>query len=182
MARIHVASVNRVILTGDVVGEVVFSKTPAGKEACTFSIQDEKSMIVRGESKIVTRKHTVFCTNQFSVPVFKKHLKAGLTVHVLGQLGYDNDGRARIEVFDYEASASLAYMPGDNEQEASPAPAAAPKPAQGGGARVTGLPPKQAAKPAREEDEDSYFNERNVLADRGGSNAPEGFNDDDIPF
>ncbi|MBY3150910.1 single-stranded DNA-binding protein [Rhizobium laguerreae] len=175
MSDIYITSTNKVILGGKVVGKPVFAKSAGGQETCRLSLQTDKFMMVKGESKVFSTVHDVLVTNKYSVPAFKANLREGDFIQVIGELGSVN-GKALVSVTDFGHEAGFLYVPSDTGGR-TPAPKQTT--AKGGSFDMSELPGKSSNNGGAD---DGYFTQ-NAAFERGApSKAPEGFSDDDIPF
>jgi single-stranded DNA-binding protein len=172
-----IKSINKVMFAGAVVGNPEFGKEANGTEFCAFTLQTEEYLIVKGQSRVVQTRHEVYITNKIVVPSFKRSLRPGFHVFVVGKLGY-RDGRATVIVQDFGHEAMYLHVPSD-------APEAPAQAAKGGAAQVDSAPPKptqsQAANGGQRRGDDEFFSPSQAFARPKPSTAPEGF-EDTIPF
>lgn len=124
MSNVVIASENRVILTGKVVDNFKVETSTRGKEVLSLTLETEKHVIVGGESKVNKLRHDVRIANQRIVDSFKRHLRAGFYINVLGELA-ENNGARYIMVTEYGHDATFMYVPPD-------AGSGAPEAAKGG--------------------------------------------------
>nr|WP_250808090.1 single-stranded DNA-binding protein [Neorhizobium tomejilense] len=174
MSGINLRSVNKQILVGKVVSRVAAGKTAAGRDSVRFVLETEEYVLVKGESKVIPTRHNVLITNRVVAQAFAEHLKQGYFISLTGQTTHV-DGKTIVEVRDYGGEASFMYVPADN----TPAPQARPADKGGGfdmGKSMTGAPSN------RQNGGDQFFENERPLDRKPPSKAPEGFDDDQIPF
>ncbi|MCS4089916.1 single-stranded DNA-binding protein [Rhizobium sp. BK176] len=175
MSDIYITSTNKVILGGKVVGKPQFAKSASGQETCRLSLQTDKFMIVKGESKVFSTVHEVLVSNKYSVPAFKARLREGDFIQVIGELG-SIGGKTVVTVSDFGHEAGFLYVPSDSGGR-TPAPKQTA--AKGGTFDMSDLPGKSSNNGG---DDDGYFTKTAAFERSAPSKAPEGFSDDDIPF
>lgn len=100
-------SVNDVRIVGVLVKDAEFKKTSQGNEFVLLQVRTSRFFRVGSHDKKVTYTHNVMCIQTHSIEGLKSFGKAGAVVRVFGELGYDEHGRARIQVQQFMGEVGL---------------------------------------------------------------------------
>ncbi|WP_196223224.1 single-stranded DNA-binding protein [Roseibium sp. RKSG952] len=100
-------SVNDVRIVGVLTKDAVFKKTSQGNEFVLLQVRTTRYYTVGGHDKKVSYTHDVMCIQTHSIEALRSFGKAGTVVRVFGELGYDEHGRARIQVLQYMGEVGL---------------------------------------------------------------------------
>lgn len=86
------------ILVGTIVKEAPKTGTTGGgKKYARFTVETEKFVVIGGKRTRVAVTHKVVCFNQYSV-TFLERARVGQRIRVTGEIGYDQAGKAEVQV------------------------------------------------------------------------------------
>lgn len=103
-------SINDVRLVGRLTKDPEFHQTTAKKDFVRLTVETERFVRVKGESRRIAQTHLVTCFNQFSIAPLREHGRAGVLVKIFGELTGGRDGMAEITVSQWNGEAAVLFV------------------------------------------------------------------------